>query len=138
MRNWHRIIAGAAMLLLVPPAYALELPAPELTAAFPPDQGEVQAPMSEITLIFASPVDLVEVVVVTPDQQRIVLHDASNGGEEQKGDSFTLSLPQPLTMPGTYLIDYSASVTDPSDSSASSTSSYSSFIITESGAASGE
>lgn len=45
MRNWHRIIAGAAMLLLVPPAYALELPAPELTAAFPPDQGEVQAPI---------------------------------------------------------------------------------------------
>lgn len=131
MRNWHLIIAGAAMLLLVPPAYALELPAPELTAAFPPDQGEVQAPISEITLIFASPVDLVEVVVVTPDQQRIVLHDASNGGEDMKGDNFTLSLPQPVTMEGTYLIDISASVSDPSDNSASSLSTYSSFNITK-------
>jgi hypothetical protein len=132
MASWLRIIAGAALLLPVPQAIALELPAPELTALFPPEQGEVQAPISEITLIFARSVDLVEVVVITPDQQRLVLHDAFNGSEERKGDSFTLSLPQPVSMEGVYLIEYSASVTDPSDRSSSATSSYSSFVVSTS------
>lgn len=146
MRKWHMLAACAALTIggaicgtiNATPLQALELPAPELLVVFPANQENIAPPVSEITLMFLGPVDLVSLAVITPDQQRIVLHDVFNGSEEQKSDSFTFSLPQPLTTPGTYLIDYSASVTDPSDSSASSTSSYSSFIITEGGAASGE
>ncbi|WAC22361.1 copper resistance protein CopC [Blastomonas sp. SL216] len=146
MRKSHMMVACAALTFLgalggtmvSTPLQALELPAPELMFVFPADQQQIAAPLSEISLMFTAPVDLVSVAIITPDQQRIVLHDAFNGSEEKKGDSFTLSLPQPLTMPGTYLIDYSASVTDPSDRSASSTSSYSGFIITEGVAESGE
>lgn len=139
MRKSHMMAACAALTVLgaldgtmtAAPLQALELPAPELMFVFPADQQQIAAPVSEISLMFAAPVDLVSVTIVTPDQQRIVLHDAFNGSEEKKGDTFTLTLPQPLTMPGTYLIDYSASVSDPADSSASSTSSYSAFIIPE-------
>lgn len=141
MRLLHMLAACAALTIggtiYATPLLALELPAPQLTASFPPDQGEVEAPISEITLIFAAETDLVSVTIITPDQRRLVLHDASNGSEERKGDMFVLSLPEPVSLPGTYLIDYSASVTDLSDSTASAISSYSSFIITEGGAASG-
>lgn len=129
MRICHRIMAGVALLLLTPQADALELPAPELVAAVPAEQSQVQAPVKQIRLVFASAVDLVEVVLITPDQRRIVLHDASGGSEDRKGESFTLALPQPVTMEGTYLIDISASVTDPRDSSASALSTYSGFTI---------
>lgn len=112
------------------PLHALELPAPELTASFPPDQGEVEAPISEITLIFAAEADLVSVTIITPDQRRLALHDAFGGSDERKGDMFVLSLPEPVSLPGTYLIEIAASVSDPTDSTASALGTMTSFTIT--------
>ncbi|MFM7378667.1 MAG: copper resistance protein CopC [Erythrobacter sp.] len=123
----------AALLAAALPAApaAAELPAPELTASFPADQEEVEAPLDAITLIFAAEADLVEVVVTTPDQRRLVLHDAFNGSEERRDTIFVLPLPEAVSLPGVYLIEISASVTDHSDSTASALSTMNSFIITE-------
>lgn len=126
-----RLLAAALATALVAAPALAEMPAPELVATFPPDQGEIEAPLGEITLIFKAEADLVSVAVITPDQRRLVLHDAMEGGEERKGDVFVLSLPEAVSLPGTYLIDISASVTDLTDSTASSTSTYTSFTIAD-------
>lgn len=54
----------------------------------------MQASVSEITLIFATPFDLVSVPVITPEQC-IELHDAFNGSEDRRGDNFTFFLRSP-------------------------------------------
>lgn len=138
MTNRFKAAWIGALLLLVPLAPATaELPAPELTAAVPADQAELAGPVTQVSLTFASAVDLVSVVVVTPDQRKLVLHDAADGGEERKGDRFTLTLPQPVAMEGTYLVEISASVSDPRDSSASSLSTMTSFVIAKAPAPAG-
>lgn len=133
MRKLIALTAALAAALITTPAVA-ERPAPELTAAFPADQEAIEGPLSEITLIFAAETDLVEVAIMTPDQRRLVLHDAFNGSEQRQDSMFVLSLPEAVTRPGTYLIEISASVTDPTDGSASALSAYTSFIITEAAA----
>jgi hypothetical protein len=117
MRQLSFIAALAGALAAAVPAAAI-LPGPDITAAFPADESQVQAPIREIRLMFNSPVDLVRLFVITPDQRRIVLHDAADGGTERKGTSFTLVLPQPASMPGTYLFEISASITDYANNSA--------------------
>lgn len=124
-----------AAVLTATPA-AAELPAPELIGAFPADQEEVEAPLDAITLIFAAETDLVNVTIITPDQRRLVLHDAATADEARRDSMFVLSLPEAVTLPGVYLVEIAASVTDISDSTASALSTMNSFIITEVAAAS--
>lgn len=129
-----RLMAAAlAAALLAAPA-AAALPAPELIGAFPADQEEIEAPLDAITLIFAAETDLVNVTIVTPDQRRLVLHDAATAEEERKDAMFVLPLPEAVSLPGTYLIEIAASVSDPSDSTASALSTYQSFVIAAPGA----
>ena len=123
-----------AAVLTAAPA-AAELPAPELIGAFPADQEQVEAPLDAITLIFAAETDLVNVTIITPDQQRLVLHDAATADEARRDSMFVLSLPEAVTLPGVYLVEIAASVTDLSDSTASALSTMNSFIITEVAAA---
>ena len=123
-----------AAVLTAAPA-AAELPAPELIGAFPADQEEVEAPLDAITLIFAVETDLVNVTIITPDQRRLVLHDAATADEARRDSMFVLSLPEAVTLPGVYLVEIAASVTDLSDSTASALSTMNSFIITEVAAA---
>lgn len=124
-----------AAVLTAAPA-AAELPTPELIGAFPADQEEVEAPLDAITLIFAAETDLVNVTIITPDQRRLVLHDAATADEARRDSMFVLSLPEAVTLPGVYLVEIAASVTDLSDSTASALSTMNSFIITEVAAAS--
>jgi methionine-rich copper-binding protein CopC len=123
----------AAALVMVPAAgpASAALPAPELTAITPADESEIGAPLSEVTLTFATTVDLVEVALVTPDQRRFMLHDAFNGDPDRKGDSFVLPLPEAVSLPGAYVIEIAASVTDPADGSASTMSVHSSFTLAD-------
>lgn len=123
-----------AAVLTAAPA-AAELPAPELIGAFPADQEQVEAPLDAITLIFAAETDLVNVTIITPDQRRLVLHDAATEDEARRNSMFVLSLPEAVTLPGVYLVEIAASVTDLSDSTASALSTMNSFIITEVAAA---
>lgn len=123
-----------AAVLTAAPA-AAELPAPELIGAFPADQEQVEAPLDAITLIFAAETDLVNVTIITPDQRRLVLHDAATADEARRDSMFVLSLPEAVTLPGVYLVEIAASVTDLSDSTASALSTMNSFIITEVAAA---
>lgn len=124
-----------AAVLTAAPA-AAELPAPELIGAFPADQEQVEAPLDAITLIFAAETDLVNVTIITPDQRRLVLHDAATADEARRDSMFVLSLPEAVTLPGVYLVEIAAWVTDLSDSTASALSTMNSFIITEVAAAS--
>ena len=112
------------------PALANDLVAPPLTAATPADQSQVSEPVSEIVLEFGQEVDLVDVKIITPDQNQIKLYKADGSDQDKKGVWFALTVPEPVTMPGTYLIDYAVSFTA-SDGSASATSAYSAFIITD-------
>ncbi len=123
----------AALLAAVLPAApaTAELPAPELAASFPANQEEIAAPLDAITLIFAAETDLVNVTIITPDQRRLVLHDAATADEARRDTMFVLSLPEAVAQTGVYLIEIAASVTDPSDSTASALSTMNSFIITE-------
>lgn len=130
MRLAPILAALLAAVLTATPA-AAELPAPELTASFPANQEEIAAPLDAITLIFAAETDLVNVTIITPDQQRLVLHDAATADEARRDTMFVLSLPEAVSLPGVYLIEIDASVTDPSDSSSSALSTMNSFIITE-------
>lgn len=130
MRLTPILAALLAAALTAAPAVA-ELPSPELTASFPANQEEVEAPLDAITLIFAAETDLVNVTIITPDQRRLVLHDAATAGEARRDTMFVLSLPEAVNLPGVYLIEIDASVTDPSDSTASALSTMNSFIITE-------
>ncbi|MFO6429894.1 copper resistance protein CopC [Erythrobacter sp. W302b] len=123
-----------AAVLTAAPA-AAELPAPELIGAFPADQEQVEAPLDAITLIFAAETDLVNVTIITPDQRRLVLHDAATADEARRDSMFVLSLPEAVTLPGVYLVEIAASVTDLSDSTASALSTMNSFVITEVAAA---
>ena len=126
-----RLMAAALVAALLAAPAAAELPAPELIGAFPADQEEVEAPLDAITLIFATTTDLVEVAITTPDDRRLVLHDAATADEERKDVMFVLSLPEAITVPGTYQIKISASVSDPSDNSSSAISTTNSFTLTE-------
>lgn len=110
------------------PLAAEPLPAPEMILATPGDHSHVAAPVTDISLLFKTDVDLVEVKLITPDQREIPLYDAMTGSELKRDFTFFFTLPEPVTLPGVYLIDYSASVTAP-DGSASATSNYSSFTI---------
>ena len=146
MRKWHMLAACAALTIggaicgtiNATPLQALELPAPELIGAFPADQEEVEAPLDAITLIFVAEPDLVNVTIITPDQRRLVLHDAATAEEARRDTLFVLSLPEAVNLPGVYLVEISASVSDPSDNSASALNMTSSFIIAEGCAASSE
>ena len=100
-----------------------------------PNQEEIAAPLDAITLIFAAEADLVNVTIITPDQRRLVLHDAATADEARRDTMFVLSLPEAVSLPGVYLIEIDASVTDPSDSSSSALSTMNSFIITDGAAA---
>lgn len=130
MRLAPILAALLAAVLTAAPATA-ELPAPELAASFPANQEEIAAPLDAITLIFAAETDLVNVTIITPDQRRLVLHDAATADEARRDTMFVLSLPEAVAQPGVYLIEIAASVTDPSDSTASALSTMNSFIITE-------
>ncbi len=130
MRLAPILAALLAAVLTAAPATA-ELPAPELAASFPANQEEIAAPLDAITLIFAAETDLVNVTIITPDQRRLVLHDAATADEARRDTMFVLSLPEAVAQTGVYLIEIAASVTDPSDSTASALSTMNSFIITE-------
>ncbi len=129
------ILAAMLTAVLTAAPAAAELPAPELNASFPANQEEIAAPLDAITLIFAAETDLVNVTIITPDQRRLVLHDAATADEARRDTMFVLSLPEAVSLPGVYLIEIDASVTDPSDSSSSALSTMNSFIITEAAAA---
>lgn len=129
MRLAPILAALLAAVLTAAPA-AAELPAPELTASFPANQEEVEAPLDAITLIFAAETDLVNVTIITPDQRRLVLHDAATADESRRDTMFVLSLPEAVTLPGVYLVEIAASVTDFSDSTSSALSTMNSFVIT--------
>lgn len=103
---------------------------PVLTKAEPADQATLAGPVTEVVLEFADEVDLVQVDLIAPDQTKIPLYRADGSDTDKKGVWFALTLPEPLTAPGTYLIDYAASKTF-ADGKASATSSYSAFIIAD-------
>ena len=124
-------LSAVLALALAPAPVSATLPAPELTAITPADESEIAAPPVEVTLTFAATVDLVEVALVTPDQRRVMLHDAFNGDPDRKGDSFVLPLPEAVSLPGAYVIEVAASVTDPADGSASTMSVHTSFNLAE-------
>ena len=119
-----------AALITTTPALANDLIAPPLIAATPAEQSTVTEPVSEIVLEFGQEVDLVDVKIITPDQNQIQLYKADGSDQDKKGVWFALTVPEPVTMPGTYLVDYAVSFTAP-DGSASATSAYSAFIITD-------
>lgn len=129
MHPFRLMAAALAAALLTAPAAAI-LPAPELTGAFPADQEEIEAPLDAITLIFKDEADLVQVTIITPDERRVVVHDTFTGSEELRDTMFVLPLPEPLTMAGTYQIEIAASVSDPTDSTASALGTMTSFTIT--------
>ena len=124
-------LAAAVVLALAAVPASATLPAPELTAITPADESEIAGPLGEVTLAFAATVDLVEVALVTPDQRRVMLHDAFNGDPDRKGDSFVLPLPEAVSLPGAYVIEVAASVTDPADGSASTMAVHTAFTIAE-------
>lgn len=68
--------------------------------------------------------------MITPDERQVVLHDAATADEPLRDTLFVLSLPEAITAPGTYQIKISASVSDPSDNSASAITTSTSFTLT--------
>lgn len=129
------LTAFAALGLVTMPVAATAEPVavPDLVMATPEDQSTVTGPVTDIALLFKGPVDLVDLALVTPDQHKVVLYDAMVKDESRRDFTFTFGLPAPQTMPGTYLIEYSVSITAP-DGSASATSDYRSFTIADASA----
>lgn len=133
MRRIFPTLAIIGIALAVPlggavPAAAQDYAMPVLTKTEPAETSEVVGPVNEVVLEFDGEVDLVEVKLLTPDQREIKLYAADGSDADKKGVWFALPLPEPATMPGTWLIDYSVSKSFP-DGKASATSAYSGFTI---------
>jgi methionine-rich copper-binding protein CopC len=126
------LTVAAVLGLVAMPATAMAEPVavPDLVMVTPDDQSTVTGPVTQVALLFKGEVDLVVLSLVTPDQNKVVLYDAMVKDESRRDFTFTFGLPAPQTMPGTYLIEYSVSITAP-DGSASATSDYRSFTIAD-------
>lgn len=111
--------------------------APDLIEAIPAERSTVDEPVADIALKFGRPVRLMQVTLITPDQNSFVLNDKANAGEAKTGSQFALVFPQPVTLPGTYLIDYTVHQQD-EGGVWFETSAYSSFMIADPTVATGE
>lgn len=129
----HLKFVAASMLaaLAATSGLAMTVPAPGIDRTVPADGAETAGPVSEIAVAFDTVVDLVELVLVLPDGQKIMLHDSFNRGDEARGQSFAFALPEPVSEPGRYRIEIAASASDPSDNSVSTASIFHDFTLVD-------
>lgn len=109
-----------------------DLVTPDLIEAQPAERSTVAGPLSDVMLRFGSTVRLIEVVVIAPDQTRYGLVGPQEADTAEEGTVFVLPFADPVSMPGTWLIDYTVHQKD-AGGAWFETSAYSSFNIGDAG-----
>lgn len=105
-----------------------DLIAPDLIETQPAERSTVVGPLSDVMLRFGSTVRLIEVVVIAPDQTRYGLVGPQEVDTAEEASVFVLPFADPVSMRGTWLIDYTVHQKD-ADGAWFETSAYTSFII---------
>lgn len=106
-----------------------DLIAPDLIEAQPAERSTVTGPLSDVMLRFGSTVRLIEVVVIAPDQTRYGLVGPQEADTAEEGTVFVLPFADPVSLPGTWLIDYTVHQKD-AGGAWFETSAFGSFMIT--------
>ncbi len=122
----HFEIAGAA---------AADVPvsdtvAPDLIEMQPAEMATVAGPVADVLMRFGSKVRLIEVVLIAPDQTRYGLVGPQEAESAEEASIFVLPFADPVSMPGTWLVDYTVHQRHEAGQWLQ-TSAFASFIIAE-------